>query len=279
MTNEIVRKKFFDWRINITFLLVVSIPCAIVYALVDTRTPLQLCQESYMKATNEISTYNIENPKYKLTLPVYDCNDEVTSSWTHSTGITVPPERHGEKLSRNSPLEDLIEDTYILEPLWLKVCKKQINSPLCKDRKLFDRLYQLTEERLPWKNFFPILIGMTNAESSLWLDFAKDNVWWRCNGRNNWGWAKYQILDDNSRVYKRNLNGFDYKYPRDQFDCNLFPFESIEEYWISKVNGIRYWYKWCVDHKSPIWCISWAYVGSPSKHEQGWISNVSSFLI
>lgn len=73
MTNEIVRKKFFDWRINITFLLVVSIPCAIVYAIVDTRTPLQLCQESYMKATNEISAYKKHKlPKYNLEWMAYD---------------------------------------------------------------------------------------------------------------------------------------------------------------------------------------------------------------
>jgi hypothetical protein len=167
--------------------------------------------------------------------------------------------------------------------LHINVCNKQINSPLCKDRKLFDRLYQLTEERLPNKQFFPILIGMTNAESSLGLDFAKDNVGGRCDWRNNWGWAKYNIKDDNSREYSRSYNWFLYWSEHawrfvDQYGCNLFPFKSIEEYWISKVNGIRYGYKGCIDHPRPIWCISWPYVGKAHVHEQSWIDNVSYFL-
>lgn len=54
-----------------------------------------------------------------------------------------------------------------LDELHKTICKKQINSPLCKDKELFGRLYRITEERLPMKQFYPILIGMTNAESSL----------------------------------------------------------------------------------------------------------------
>jgi hypothetical protein len=41
------------------------------------------------------------------------------------------------------------KEKFALAKLHQDVCKKQINSPLCKDRKLFDRLYLLTEERLP----------------------------------------------------------------------------------------------------------------------------------
>lgn len=172
-----------------------------------------------------------------------------------------------------------------LESLHKTICKKQINSPLCKDKELFGRLYRITEERLPNKQFYPILIGMTNAESSLWLDFAKDKVWGTCIGRNNWGGAKYQINDDNTRIYKRTLNGFNYEYNKaknlhnDQYGCNLFPFESIEEYWTSKVNWIRYWYKGCIDSDTPIKCISFQYVGDPKVAEQSWIDNVSHFLI
>ena len=165
-----------------------------------------------------------------------------------------------------------------LEKLHDTICKKQINSPLCKDKELFGRLYRITEDRLPMKQFYPILIGMTNAESSLWLDYAKDKVWGTCIGRNNWGGAKYMINDNNTRVYKRNLNWFDYTYPRDQYDCNLFPFESVEEYWKSKVNWIRYWYKGCIDSPTPIKCISFAYVWDRNTAEQSWIDNVSHFL-
>ena len=219
-------------------------------------------------------------PKPQLKTISWDWNswssgEVIEVNWTHSTGSTVPPQWQ--------EAVEIAKKKFAHAKLYQDVCKKQINSPLCKDRELFDRLYQLTEERLPWKNFYPILIGMTNAESSLGLDYAKDNVWWTCNGRNNWGGAKYIIKDDNSRDYSRSLNWFLYweEYSWrfvDQYWCNLFPFKSIEEYWISKVNWIRYWYAWCVDHERPIWCISGKYVWNAKVHEQSWIDNVSVFL-
>lgn len=267
--NWVVYRQYTSKKYNSIFGLILVggllIFCLSVFA--NDKTPLQVCQESYMKATNELMIYNEENPSHKVTLPEYNCN-----IWTASGAIVPPPERK-EIISDKE-----ITKAYMLDPLWLKICKKQVNSPLCKDRKLFDRLYHLTEERLPNKKFYPILIGMTNAESSLWLDFAKDKIGGTCIGRNNWGGAKYMINDDNTREYSRNFNWFDYKYPRDQYDCNLFPFKSIEEYWISKVNGIRYGYKDCIDHETPIWCISWAYVWDRNVREQSWINNVSYFL-
>ena len=128
----------------------------------------------------------------------------------------------------------------LLDWLQVKICNKQINSPLCKDKELLARLYKITEDRIPGKNFFPILVGITNAESSLGLNFANDNVGGNCDGRNNWWGTKFQILDDNTRVYARNLNGFEYKNSKDQFGCNLYPFKSIDEYFITKVNGMRF---------------------------------------
>lgn len=165
-----------------------------------------------------------------------------------------------------------------LDSLHTQLCKKQINSPICKDQALFDRLYRITEERIPGKQFFPILLGMTNSESSLGLDMAKDRVWGLCHGRNNWWGAKYQIKDDNTREYKRELNWFSYKYPIDQFWCNLYPFETIEEYWTSKVNWIRYWYKGCIDSKTPLSCISVHYVWSVKVVKPQWVRNASIFL-
>lgn len=151
-----------------------------------------------------------------------------------------------------------------------KVCQKQINSPLCKDEALFDRLYQLTEERLPWKNFYPILLGITNAESSLGLNFAKDKVWGTCAGRNNWGGIKWKKTDDGKSVKDQQIP--------DQFWCYLYKFDSIEDYWISKVNTIRFWYPWCVDSKTPVRCLSGKYVWDPNVQEESWINNVSVFL-
>lgn len=247
-------------RINLLFLVSLVIGWGIIYSLYWGETELIMCQEEFMKATNSIYRHNEAYPKYPSPLPTYDCNKLI--SWTSSGATIVSAPKRQE----------------VIDNINKRICEKQINSPLCKDKELLGRLYDITEERLPMKQFFPILIGMTNAESSLGLDFAKDKVGGTCTWRNNLGWAKYQILDNNTRVYKRNLNGFDYKYPRDQYDCNLFPFESIEEYWISKVNGIRYWYKGCIDNAKPIECISYAYVWNEKVAERSWINNVSYFL-
>lgn len=218
--------------------------------------------------------------------------------WTHSTGITVPPERLNnnidekklqECLSKYDKIDNTISnvcmdyaewvrtsnidfelETEKLSQLHTKVCEKQINSPLCKDRALFDRLYHITEERLPGKQFFPILLGITNAESSLGLAYSKDNVWGTCYGRNNWWWIKWKINDDWSRQKDQPIP--------DKYWCYLYQFDSIDSYWISKVNTFRFYYKWCIDHKTPIWCISWPYVGKREVHEQSWIDNTSIFL-
>lgn len=68
---------------------------ATVSALWDS--PLEVCQKSYMKSTNEITRYNEDNPDYTVSLPEYNCNT-LTSTWTHSTGITVPPERQDKEV-------------------------------------------------------------------------------------------------------------------------------------------------------------------------------------
>ena len=204
-----------------------------------------------------------------------------TITWTASGAIVPPPERLKVDNSKMT-LENYSTDVYITN-LQKKICEKQVNSPLCKDWNLLYRLYRLTEERIPDKQFFPILIGITNAESSLWLDFAKDRVGGTCTGRNNWWGTKYQIHDDNTRTYSRSLNWFSYgqKYSWrfvDQFGCNLYPFESIEEYFITKINWIRFWYKWCIDSKTPIRCLSFKYVWDPNVSEQSWVNNVAYFI-
>lgn len=184
----------------------------------------------------------------------------INNTWTLTTGNAVVPSKTVEEAKKKFDYAKLYQD----------VCKQQINSPLCKDRALFDRLYHITEERLPWKNFYPILLGITNAESSLGLNFAKDNTWGTCAGRNNWGGIKWKINDDWSRQR-------DQKIP-DKYGCYLYKFNSIEEYWISKVNTVRFWYKWCVDHNTPIRCMSYSYVGDRNVAEESWIKNTSIFL-
>lgn len=188
----------------------------------------------------------------------YDCyrtqripDIDIPDIWTASGGAisTVPPKE--------------------LDELFANVCNAKPSSPIC-NRATFDRLYKITEERLPWKNFFPILLGITNAESSLGTAYAKDNKGGFCTGYNNLGWIKYRKTDDGKSVR-------DQKIP-DSNGCYLYKFDSIDDYWISKVNTIRYGYKWCVNSTTPIKCLSYAYVGDRNVAETSWINNVSIFL-
>lgn len=258
--NGTTSKKYTAHNYNILYIGIVLFLSISTYGILYWKgNALQMCQESYMKATNEIVRYNEDNPDYIIPLPEYNCNEVLLQ--LNASGSKVPPPSEISKLSIHQ-----------------KICNKQMHSPLCKDKELLAKLYKITEDRLPWKNMFPILIGIANAESSLGLDFANDNIWGKCYGRNNWGGTKYQILDNNTRVYKRNLNWFVYENSVDQYGCNLYPFESIEEFWITKVNGMRFGYKSCVESEFPIKCISYAYVGNPYVSEKVWVKNVAEFV-
>ena len=190
-------------------------------------------------------------------IPDIDIPAIESNSWTVSTAKSVLPSWI--KSDRTEELERLNKE----------VCKKNINSPIC-ERETFYRLYKITEERLPWKNFFPILLGITNAESSLGTAYAKNNKGWYCTGYNNLGWIKYRKTDDGKSVR-------DQKIP-DSNGCYLYKFDSIDDYWISKVNTIRYGYKGCVNSTTPIKCMSYAYVGDKNVSEASWVRNVSIFL-
>lgn len=274
MQKEIIVKKVPFPHTTKLFIGVIGVSAVLTvgaYSILHWRgNEMKICQETFMKATNATMRYNEDNPKYAIELPKYNCSISMSATG----GIAPePPEKIFNQVNLWSNMEILYD----------KICKKQINSPLCKDKDLLGRLYKITEDRLPWKNMFPILIGITNAESSLGTNFANDKVGGKCDGRNNWGGTKYQINDDNSRNYSRALNWFHY-WPLysgsavDEYGCNLYPFESIEEFWVTKVNGMRFGYKSCIESNKPIRCISYAYVGNPKVAEQSWINNVSSFL-
>ena len=61
----------------------------------------------------------------------------------------------------------------------------------------------------------------------------------------------------------------------DDYGCNLYPFDSVEEYFISKANGIRYGFPGCVNATKPIECIAYKYVGNPNVAERSWIERVA----
>jgi len=188
----------------------------------------------------------------------YDCyrtqripDIDIPDIWTASGGAisTVPPKE--------------------LDELFANVCKTKPSSPIC-DRATFDRLYKITEERLPWKNFFPILLGITNAESSLGTAYAKNNKGGFCTGYNNLGGVKYKKDDEWKSIR-------DQKIPQSDW-CYLYKFESIDEYWKSKVNTIRYGYRGCINSKTPVDCIGRYYVQWNGLSKPNWNKNVSIFL-
>lgn len=226
---------------------------------------LDACKETQKPELQMIISYNWSIER------VSKRNNNVEESTASGSVIPVP-------LWNSIKWKSNPTERELLDWLQVKICWKQINSPLCKDKELLARLYKITEDRIPGKNMFPILIGITNAESSLGLNFAKDSVGGKCDGRNNWWGTKYQILDNNTRVYSRKLNWFDYKNSKDQFGCNLYPFESIEEFWTTKVNGMRFGYKSCIDSKTPIDCIWRTYVKWDWKSKSSWNNNVAYFL-
>lgn len=190
-----------------------------------------------------------------------------SNTWTGASAISEVPERK-------------VKDGVIME----HICAKAPNSPLCGNWELYHKLKKITEERMPEAEYgrvWEILIGISYAESHVGQNYAKDNVWGTCYGRNNWGGGKYKINDDNTRVYTSNkFWGYNTTTRfTDAFWCNLFPFESIEEYWISKVNGMRYGYKSCFKSQFPIRCVAFQYVWDPRVAEPSWILNVRQFLV
>lgn len=66
-----------------------------------------------------------------------------------------------------------------------KICAIQSKSPLCEDFLLLERLEKITTDRIPDNpHIFPILLGITNSESSLGTNYAPHTG---CSQYNNLG--------------------------------------------------------------------------------------------
>lgn len=132
------------------------------------------------------------------------------------------------------------------------------NSPL-KDEQTFLRLQKISENHnVP----FWIALGITNAESSLGINYAP----WCDKSYNNLWWIKWRI-DDNGNAIK------DQPIP-DSNGCYLYKFKSVDDYWESKMNTLVK-YKTCFTKDKPIKCISYQYVWDPNVAERSWIMNVA----
>lgn len=149
-----------------------------------------------------------------------------------------------------------------------RVCKLQPTSPLCTDKNLFDRLEKITKERTDYPYAFPILLGITNSESSLGINFAPQ----KCGVHNNWWGIKWKKDDNNKNIKDQ---------PIPQADgCWLYHFDSVDDYWISKTNTFRYGYDGCFNDnpKKTLECMSRYYVGEKGSVKYSWVNNASIFL-
>lgn len=186
------------------------------------------------------------------------------------SGGIIPTASASEIAPKNPEISEIPETPKISKNLHEKVCEKQPNSPICKDKELFDRLQKITEERTNKPYMFAMLLGITNSESSLGTNYAPHAG---CANYNNFGGIKWRKTDDGQSVRDQ---------PIPQADgCWLYKFESYEDYWISKVNSIRYGYAGCLlDNPTvALQCISKWYVRGDGKIiKHGWVKNASIFL-
>ena len=87
--NGTVSKVYTAKNYNVLYGIVVLFGGSVIYSVFGLEdSPLILCQQSYMKATNEIVRYNEENPDYKIQLPVYNCTETLLQK--NATGGIAP---------------------------------------------------------------------------------------------------------------------------------------------------------------------------------------------
>jgi hypothetical protein len=113
-----------------------------------------------------------------------------------------------------------------------KICKYwKLNwkiSPLCWNYPLLESLKNISKwEGVP----FYLMVGITYAESHIWVNFAPQH----CSTTNNRAGIKNSRLASQDRERDRKKG------------CWLHQFNSIEEFWLSFARWLKKWYidKWC----------------------------------
>lgn len=133
-------------------------------------------------------------------------------------------------------------------------------SPLKNNWTLFNNLKDISvEHNIP----FDISLWITFAESTIGINYAK----WCNSSYNNWWWIKWKIWENWERIK-------DQKIP-DKNWCYVYRFNSIEDYWKSKMHTLQK-YSSCFKMDKPITCISYDYVWKHNVAEKSWIKNVAS---
>lgn len=205
--------------------------------------PLKSCIEGVKKTLGTTEIFNCN----KVTSIIPKANADEYNTW----------------LIINTPIAKL-EDK-LLDRDWIlmkRICQYwKLNwkvSPLCNNWQLYDSMKWISEA---YKIPFSIALGITFAESHIWVNYA-----WTCDSTyNNWWWVKWRIWSD-------------WKAIKDQIIpqnwCWVYKFGSVEDYWQSKMRTLQK-YKSCFSKDKPITCISYAYVWNANVAEQSWISRVA----
>lgn len=152
---------------------------------------------------------------------------------------------------------------YTDEQYMQKICDRAKNSKLCNNRDLYNVLKAITKKyNVPiW-----IVLGIMSKES--WFGTLRhssnredckeqtNNRWWlKANHTESW--------------VKRTTEVWPW--------CRLQKFDTIEEGFTSQVRTIGIWYKWCLNKKNPIVCISRKYVWSTTVSEPSRVNYVSDW--
>lgn len=154
-------------------------------------------------------------------------------------------------------------NNYTDEQLMIKVCKRAKASPLCNNRELYNVLQAIA------KNYnVPIWIVLWIMSKESWFGTLRHKTNREdCKANtNNRGWLK---ANHTTNWVKRTSKIWPW--------CRLQHYDTIEEWFTAQVRVIWIWYKWCLNRKDPITCISYKYVWSPTVAESSRVNHVKLF--
>lgn len=150
---------------------------------------------------------------------------------------------------------------YTYEKAMAKICKAAMNSPLCNNQKLRDHLVNKTNQ---YKVPIWLILGIMAHESKFGTSYHASNSADCRENTNNWWGMKFNWLWE--RPYKKT---------KIWSWCRIQKFDTIEDWMTSLVRNIwASWFKWCLDERNPIVCISYRYVWDPNVSEYTRVNHV-----
>lgn len=126
-------------------------------------------------------------------------------------------------------IKDIDEQDKIIQQKICELWKLNWNvSPLCNNTLLYNNLKKISEDK--WVDF-QLMLWISYAESHIWANFAP---WCSLNTYYNLWWVKARKLDNWLTLKNQPIP--------DKNWCRLYKFNSIEDYWNSKANSLKFWY-------------------------------------